>query len=71
MRTLKSLQEEHQRRPKTRLLGFREFCEFVYDPLVKAKDLNLTEEERRAILQSVEERCSPISQRLREQYYPR
>jgi hypothetical protein len=49
-----------------RLMGFAEFCEYVYDPLTKAKDLNLSEAERKAILESVEERCSSIPKRLTE-----
>lgn len=71
MRTLKSLQEEHERRPKKPLLGFREWCEYVYDPLKRAKDLRLSEEDRTALIESVEERSSSIPNRLREQYHPR
>jgi hypothetical protein len=46
-------------------MGFREFCEYVYDPLTKAKDLSLSEAERKAILESVEERCLSIPKRLK------
>jgi hypothetical protein len=66
LRTLKSLQVEKAATPPARQMGFTEFCEYVYDPLVKAKDLNLTEEERKAILQSVEERYSSIPKRLKD-----
>ena len=66
MRTLKSLQVEKVATPPARLMGFAEFCEYVYDPLVKAKDLNLSEADRKAILESVEERCSSIPKRLTE-----
>ena len=66
MKTLKALEAEKAATPPARLMGFAEFCEYVYDPLTKAKDLNLTEEERKAILESVEERCSSIPKCLKE-----
>jgi hypothetical protein len=65
MKTIKSLEAEKAATPPSRLMGFAEFCEYVYDPLTKAKDLNLSEADRKAILESVEERCSSIPKSLK------
>ena len=65
MKTLKALEAEKAATPPARLMGFRQFCEYVYDPLVKAKELNVSEDERKAILESVEQRCLTIPKRLK------
>jgi len=63
--TIRSRAKKKTSSPSARLMGFREFCEYVYDPLTKAKDLSLSEAERKAILESVEERCLSIPKRLK------
>jgi hypothetical protein len=66
MKTIKAMEAEKAATSPARLMGFAELCEYVYEPLTKAKDLNLFEAERKAILESVEERCSSIPKRLTE-----
>lgn len=67
-KTVKAKSEKKRSERMERLMGFREWCEYVYDPLQRAKDLDLTEDQRKAILESVEERCSSIPKLLKESY---
>ncbi len=42
--------------PKKRLLSFKEFCQYVYEPSQRIKALNLPEEERLELEETIERR---------------
>jgi hypothetical protein len=42
--------------PKKRLLSFKEFCQYVYEPSQRIKALNLPEEERLELDETIERR---------------
>ena len=41
---------------KRRMLSFKEFCQYVYDPSKRIKALNLPEEERLELEEAIERR---------------
>ena len=41
---------------RTRMLSFKEFCQYVYEPSKRIKALNLSEEERLDLEQAIERR---------------
>lgn len=44
---------------RSRLLSFKEFCQYVYEPSKRIKTLNLPEEERQLLEQTIAERLRP------------
>ena len=42
--------------PKARILSFKEFCQYVYEPSKRIKALNLPEEERLELEEAIERR---------------
>jgi hypothetical protein len=42
--------------PKSKLLSFKEFCQYVYEPTQRIKALNLPEEERLELEELIERR---------------
>jgi len=42
--------------PKSKLLSFKEFCQYVYEPSQRIKALNLPEEERLELEELIERR---------------
>lgn len=59
MRTMKQMAIQKEKQRKARLLSFREFCDYVYEPTQMLKKLNLPEDQRREVEEAIEERRSP------------
>ncbi len=43
---------------KPKLLSFREFCQYVYDPSKRIRSLNLPKEETAGLLETIEKRTA-------------
>ena len=44
---------------KKRLMSFKEFCQYVYEPSQRIKALNLPEEERLSLEKTIADRLKP------------
>jgi hypothetical protein len=44
---------------KPKLLSFREFCQYVYEPSKRIRSLNLSEEETAGLLDVIDKRKQP------------
>lgn len=57
MKNLKDLVPKNKSiSPKSKILSFKEFCQYVYDPKQRIKALNLPEEERLELEETIERR---------------
>ena len=56
MKKLKGLFAKREDIFKPRILSFREFCQYVYEPSQRIKALNLPEEERLELEETIERR---------------
>ena len=55
MRTLKQMASRKERQRKSRLLSFREFCDYVYEPTQMLKKLNLPEQQKKETEEAIKE----------------
>lgn len=53
---LKEIEGEETAKIKARLLTFKEFCQYVYEPSKRIKSLNLPEEQRHELEEAIERR---------------
>ena len=53
---LKEVESEGPKKLKARLLTFKEFCQYVYEPSKRIKSLNLPEEQRHELEEAIERR---------------
>ncbi len=54
MRKLKGLFAKKEDIFKPRILSFREFCQYVYDPAQRLKSMNLSKEREKEIRESID-----------------
>jgi hypothetical protein len=53
---LREIEGEETANSKARLLTFKEFCQYVYEPSKRIKSLNLPEEQRHELEEAIERR---------------
>jgi hypothetical protein len=53
---LREIEGEGVQNPRKRMLSFKEFCEYVYDPLRRVDALNLSEEDEEELKRSIRRR---------------
>jgi hypothetical protein len=59
MRKLKGLFAKKEDIFKPKLMGFKEFCQYVYEPSKRIRTLNLLEEDKAELLETIEKRKTP------------
>ena len=55
-KTLSEIGCETGQNPSKRMLSFKEFCDYVYDPLKRCDGLNLSEEEEEELKRTIRRR---------------
>ena len=55
---LKEIEGEETAKSKARLLTFKEFCQYVYEPSKRIKSLNIPEEQRHELEEAIVRRLN-------------
>ncbi len=53
MRTLKEMLEADKFRVKVPTMRFKDFCQYVYDPLMAAEDTNLAPDQKQELITEI------------------
>ncbi len=53
---LREIEGESDQSPRKRMLSFKEFCDYVYDPLKRCGSLNLSEEDEEELKKTIRRR---------------
>jgi len=56
MRTLQEMLEADRNRSKSPIMRFRDYCQYIYDPLMAIEDTNLSEEQKKALIIEISSR---------------
>jgi hypothetical protein len=53
MRTLQEMLEADKHRVKAPTMRFKDFCQYIYDPLMAVEDTNLTEDQKQVLINEI------------------
>ena len=53
MRTLQEMIEAEKNRVKVPTIRFKDFCQYIYEPLIAVENTNLTEDQKQALITEI------------------